>query len=262
MTRRNRGLSGRISGSVTHLEDGMRRFSRFVPIVLVASGVGGAAVSGADSPSTRTVVGGAQYKAGGGHRWLWGSDYRDLWTTPITLEMLDLNKEGGGLKPLFRVGGQQTKGLALRGADGKNYTFRGIYKDATELLEEDLRGTIVERVLEDQMAGQHPASEVIVRALSDGAGIPCPSWRLVVMPDDPSLGEFQKAFAGAIGAFAEYPSAVSDKNPGFRGVTEIIDHAEMYKRLEAGEGDRADDRALLKARLARIFLCDLGRHPH
>ncbi len=238
----------------------MRRFSRFLSIVLVASGVVVATVSGADSPSTRTVVAGAQYKAGGGHRWLWGSDYRDLWTTPITLEMLDLNKEAGGLKPLFRVGGQQTKGLAMRGADGKNYTFRGIYKDATELLEEDLRGTIVERVLEDQMAGQHPASEVIVRVLSDAAGIPCPSWRLVVMPDDPSLGEFQKAFAGAIGAFAEYPSAVSDKNPGFRGVTEIIDHAEMYKRLEAGEGDRADDRALLKARLADIFMGDWDRH--
>jgi hypothetical protein len=238
----------------------MRRFGRLVSMVLLGSGAAAAMASGADAPLTRTVVAGPQYKAGGGHRWLWGSDYRDLWTTPITLEVLDLRKEAGGLKPLFRVGGQQTKGLAMRGADGKNYTFRGIYKDATELLEEDLRGTIVERVLEDQMAGQHPASEVVVRVLSDAAGIPCPSWRLVVMPDDPSLGEFQKAFAGAIGAFAEYPSAVSDKNPGFRGVTEIIDHAEMYKRLEAGEGDRADDRALLKARLLDIFMGDWDRH--
>jgi hypothetical protein len=238
----------------------MRRLGRFVSIVLVASGAAVPTVSGADSATTRTVVAGQQYKAGGGHRWLWGSDYRDLWTTPITLEVLDLRKEAGGLKPLFRVGGQQTKGLALKGADGKNYTFRGIEKDATGLLEEDLRGTIVERVLEDQMAGQHPASEVIVRVISDAAGIPCPSWRFVVMPDDPALGEFQKAFAGAVGMFAEYPSAVSDKNPGFRGVTEIIDHAELYKRLEAGEGDRADDRALLKARLADIFMGDWDRH--
>src|SRR5260221_9622317 len=99
MTRRNRGLSGRISGSVTHLEDGMRRFSRFLSIVLVASGVVVATVSGADSPSTRTVVAGAQYKAGGCHRWLWGGDYRGLWATPITPERLRPHNEAGRPKP-------------------------------------------------------------------------------------------------------------------------------------------------------------------
>jgi hypothetical protein len=217
------------------------------------------AQAGAETP-TQTVVAGAQYKAGGTHRCLFGSDYRDLWTTPVTLEVLNLQTEAGGLSPVRRVGGQQTKGLAMKGKDGKNYTFRGIYKDASDLLDEDLRGTVVESILQDQMAAQHPASEVIVRVLSDAASVPCPSWRLVVMPDDPALGQFQKDFAGAIGAFAEYPSAVTDTNPGFRGVTAIIDHLELYRRLEAGEGDRADVRALLRARLLDIFMGDWDRH--
>jgi hypothetical protein len=232
--------------------------------VLAAAALVGVSSTGpaaSEEPArTRTVVAGPQYRRSGSHNFFFGEDYRRLWTTPIQVEVLDLQKEAGGLSPVRRVGGQQTKGLALKGADGRNYTFRGLEKDATELVEEELRGTIVERTLQDQMAAQHPASEAIARVILDAAGIPCPAWRLVVLPDDPALGEFQKALAGAVGFFAEYPSAVSATNPGFRGVTEIIDHLALYKRLQAGEGDRADVQALLKARLADIFMGDWDRH--
>jgi hypothetical protein len=212
-----------------------------------------------EPPHTRTVVAGPQFARSGLHAFLFGSDYRKLWTTPIQVEVLDLKAEAGGLTPVRRVGGQQTKGLALTGKDGRNYTFRGLDKDATELVEEELRGTIVERTVQDQMAAQHPASEAIARVLLDAAGVPCPAWRLVVLPDDPALGEFRQVFAGAVGMFAEYPSAVSDTNPGFRGATEIIDHATLYKKLEAGV-DQADAQALLRARLVDIFMGDWDRH--
>lgn len=212
------------------------------------------------SAETKTVVAGPQYARGGVHRMLFGADYRALWTTPATFEVLDLQREAGGLTPSFRVGGLQTKGLAFKGKDGRNYTFRGLEKDASELLDEELRGTIVDDLLADAQAAQHPASEVIARGLLDATGIPCPPWRLVVLPDDPALGQFQKDFAGAVGVFADYPSAVSDANPGFRGITEIVDHLELYERLQAGEGDRADVRAFLRARLMDILMGDWDRH--
>ena len=226
--------------------------------VLLLATVGGAVR--AAEPETRKVVAGPEYAASSPHRFFFGSDYRDLWTTPATVEVLDLQTEGGGLSPVRRVGGQQTKGLALKGRDGRNYTFRGIAKDATELLEEPLRGTVVERTLQDQMAAQHPASESIARVIAEAAGIPVPSWRLVVLPDSPALGEFQKDFAGALGMFAEYPSAKSDTNPGFHGITEIIDHKAMYAKLESGQGDAIDTQAFLRARLVDIFMGDWDRH--
>ena len=74
-------------------------------------------------PERRTVVAGT-YKANGFHRFFLGSDYRDTWATPVSVEVLDLASEAGGLTPARRVGGQQTKGLALTGADGRSYTFR------------------------------------------------------------------------------------------------------------------------------------------
>ena len=80
--------------------------------------------SSAGAPA-RTVVVGPEYRAGGFHRGLWGTDYRPLWTAPIPVEVLDLQHFAGGLKPVMRVGGQETKGLAMKGADGRDYTFRG-----------------------------------------------------------------------------------------------------------------------------------------
>ncbi len=233
-----------------------------IPGMALLAGLVASSLAAQDEPRTKTVVTGPQYKASGAHEWIFGRDYRELWLTPITVDVLDLQREAGGLTPGFRVGGKQTKGLALKGKDGRNYTFRGIDKDNSEAfdLQVELRGTIVEKLLDDQGAAQHPASEVVARGLLDAAGIPCPPWRLVVLPDDAALGEFRKDFAGAVGYFAEYPSAVSATNPGFLGITEIIDHLELYKRLEAGTGDRVDTRALLRARLVDIVMGDWDRH--
>ena len=209
---------------------------------------------------TRGVVAGEQYEAGGIHRFLWGSDYRKLWTTPVMVEVLDLQKEAGGLSPVRRVGGAQTKGLALRGADGGAYTFRGLDKDASDLLEEDLKGTIVERLLNDQMAAQHPGSELVARGLLEAAGVPVPAWRLVVLPDDPALGDFRKDFAGSLGMFAGYPLPKSDRQPGYMGATEIVDHLTFYKRLASSPQEKADIEAFLRARLMDMVMSDWDRH--
>src|SRR5262245_46411052 len=85
-----------------------------------------AAIPAHAADHTQEVVPGARFKAGGFHDWVLGKDYRALWAAPVVLEVLDLQTEGGGLSPVRRVGGQETKGLALKGKDGRNYTFRGL----------------------------------------------------------------------------------------------------------------------------------------
>ncbi len=223
--------------------------------------LGGGLVA-ADTPERRTVVAG-RYPAGGFHRFMLGSDYRDTWATPVAVEVLDLASEAGGLTPAARVGGQQTKGLALTGADGRSYTFRGLEKDASHLLDTldaDLRDSVLAKILNDQMAAQHPASELVARGILEAAGVPVPNWRLVLLPDDPVLGKFRQEFAGAIGVFAVYPQAAKGAVPGFMDATEIIDHKELYQRLEAGEGDAADTQALLRARLVDLLMGDWDRH--
>jgi hypothetical protein len=48
--------------------------------------------------------------------------------------------------------------------------------------------------------------------------------------------------------------------PGSLGATEIVDHLELYNRLEAGEGAAVDAAALLRARLTDLFMGDWDRH--
>ncbi len=211
-------------------------------------------------PKTRTAVAGEQYGAGGIKRFLVGSDYRNLWTMPTEVEVLDMASYAGGLAPVMRVGGQQSLGLALKGADGRDYTFRAVDKDPSSILPEDLQDTVVDEFVQDQIASSHPAGALIAEGLSRAAGVPVVETHLVVLGDDPALGEFRQTFAGTLGTISVYPQPVSETNPGFEGATEILDHLELYARLRAGPSDRVDDRAYLRARLFDVFIGDWDRH--
>ena len=209
---------------------------------------------------TVVVAAGTHYKAGGLHRLFLGDDYRDLWTMPIRVEVLDLRTYAGGLKPAFRVGGQETKGLALKGADGRDYTFRGIDKDPSGVLPPDLQGTIAERIVQDQIASAQPAAPVIVAPLLEAAGVLHVTPRIVVMPDDPTLGEFRPVFAGLLGFIEEYPQPATRDRAGFGGAAEIVNGTDMLKRLREGPATRLDARAFLRARLMDMFMGDWDRH--
>ena len=55
------------------------------------------------TPRRQTVVAGAKYRAGGFTRFWLGADYRKVWATPVSVEVLDLQKEAGGLSPVRRA---------------------------------------------------------------------------------------------------------------------------------------------------------------
>ncbi len=209
---------------------------------------------------TEEIAAGERYRAGGLHQFLFGKDYRRLWIEPIEVEILDMSNEAGGLSPVMAVGGHQTLGLALKGKDGRAYTFRGIDKDPTATLPPELEGTIADRVVQDQISSSHPAAPLVAEALMEAAGVLFTKVRFVMMPDDPALGEFRSEFAGVLGTFQEYPTAVSETSPGFAGATEILSHLELWERLKTSPDDRVDSRALLRARLLDIFIGDWDRH--
>lgn len=223
-----------------------------------AQGTGDAPDPSAAS-ATRTVVAGERYRAGAFHRFFLGDDYRTLWATPIDVPVLDVRTYAGGLTPVRRVGGQQTLGLAMKGADGRAYTFRGLDKDPSDILPPEYHDTFVDDIVQDQIASSFPGGSVIVPPFADAAGVLHATPMLVVMPDDPLLGEFRPAFKGVVGTIEEYPSAGDDGTAGTFGATEIITGAEMWKRMDE-QADRPDARAFLKARLLDMLLGDWDRH--
>ena len=232
-----------------------------IGLALVSSATALAQGAAPAEPERRTVTVG-HYAAGWLKRGLVGTGYRDVWMTPVSVEVLDFKNEAGGLRPVRRVGGQQTRVLALEGRDGRSYTFRGLVKDTSHLLDffdPQLQQSVVVKLLDDLMSAQHPAGELVTSGILDAAEVPSPRWRLVVLPDVPALAEFGAEFAGAVGVFGEFPQPAKGSQPGFMGAAEIIDHLEFYKRLEAGDA-AADTRGLLRARLVDVLIGDWDRH--
>ena len=213
------------------------------------------ATSSATESQTRTVVAGKEFGRGGKWRYWFGDGYRKAWTTPVELPVLDLATEAGGLTPLVQVGGFQTEGLAMKGADGRGYTFRKLEKHPERVLPKEWQDSELRAIAIDQTAAAHPAATAIIGSLAQSVGIPFYGSRLAVMPDDPALGKFREVFGGTVGTFDEYIT------PGYEGITEIVSSFDLWQKWrEGGPQNRVDSRAFLKARLFDLVVGNWDRH--
>jgi hypothetical protein len=209
--------------------------------------------------ATTTTTPGAQYSAGRVHRALLGGGYRDLWQTPISVEVLDLGGFAGGLTPTRTGGDFSTRALRFRGGDGREYVFRSLDKDATQGLHADLRNTLADRVVQDQVSVVPPTGVLVASALQQAAGVLHAPPRLVVLPDDARLGQFRAEFAGMLGTLEERPGD-ADEGPAFAGAARVSSSETLVERLREGPEHRVDSRAYLTARLLDLVMGDWDRH--
>lgn len=206
-----------------------------------------------------TVIAGIDYQAGSFQRKLLGDNYRDEWTTSIRVPVLDLKNFAGGLSPTKIGGGLQTKSLRFVAPDSSEWVFRSVHK-GSNVLSKEWDHTLVKAIVVDYGSASHPVSNIPAAVLLDKAMLLHPSPRLAIMPDDPSLGEFRKEFAGMLGTIEEYPR-VPKSGVAFAGAKEIIDGDELLEKINKDPSNQIDARALLTARLMDYFLGDNDRHP-
>jgi len=208
---------------------------------------------------TVTVVPGARYAAGRLRRFFLGAHYRDLWTTPLRVPVLDLAAFAGGLTPAKRGGGMQTKSLRLLGRDGREYAFRSLDKDPSKTLPPELRETFARDLVQDQISSSHPAAPLVAARLAESAGVLHVEPRLVVLPDDPALGEFRAEFGGMLGYLEERPD-VTEEGGAFAGASKVIGTERLLERLRDDPREEVDARAFLRARLLDLLIGDWDRH--
>ncbi|HEX5819071.1 MAG TPA: hypothetical protein VFY20_09340, partial [Gemmatimonadales bacterium] len=206
-----------------------------------------------------TIAAGPQYRAGRLHRLLLGAHWRALWTAPVTVPVLDLETFDGGVTPVQRGGGLQTRSLRLRSASGREWTVRSVDKDPSTILPASLRETVLDRIVEDQTSAGHPFAALVVPPLLDAAGVLHVEPQLVRMPEDAALGEFRD-FAGMLGVIEERPDEGRDGEAGFAGASEIVGTDKMLERIEERAGHAVDAPAYLRARLMDLLLGDWDRH--
>src|SRR5258706_6490221 len=211
-------------------------------------------------PETVQVIPGARYEAGWLHRFFLGAHWRDLWTTEIEAEVLNLDRFADGLTPYERGGGRETQSLRFKGADGKEYKFRSIDKDPTLALTPELRQSVAADFVQDQISSANPFAALVVTPMLNAVGVLNAGVRAVVLPNVSGLGEFRKEFGGMFGTIEENPTAEHDKDASFAGSKRIIGTYDLYRRLEEDNDEQVDSREFLKARLMDIYVGDWDRH--
>ncbi len=207
------------------------------------------------SQQTKTIVPGKHYEAGWLHELFFGAHWRDLWTTPVKVDVVDLNTYGGGLTPLKRGGGLQTLSLRFKGGDGKEYKFRSLDKDPKKVLPKDLQESIGAVIVQDQISSSNPYAGFVVNEILKGAGVYHSEYQLVVLPNDDKLGEFKKVFGGLLGIMEIVP-----QEEMFEGADKIISTVKLFDRLNKEFDEEVDAKEYLKARLMDIFFGDWDRH--
>jgi hypothetical protein len=215
----------------------------------------------AEAPTRLTVVAGRHYQAGWLHRLFLGAHYRDLWTMPVEVEVLDLSRFAGGLTPTGCGGQRQTKSLRFLGKNGRQYVFRPVEKDPSLALPPDLRATFARNVVQDQISSAHPGGPLVVAPLLDTAGVLHAVPHMTLLPDDARLKLFDCVRPGfLLGMIEERPTEPPDNETAFAGAADVVGTKKLFEHLEHDARHRVDSRAFLAARLMDVLIGDWDRH--
>ena len=193
----------------------------------------------------------SKLKGTGFTRFLLGKNYREEWTTPLRLHVLDMGTELGGLKPEKQGGGKQTKSLKVVDSSGKEWSLRSVRKYPEAAIPADLRQTFVKDIVAEGVSASYPYGALSMGPLSKAAGVPYLRDRLAYIPDDPRLQRFRADFKNMV-------VLMEEKEPV--GVKKTDNTDELVVKLENDNDNHVDQKAVLKARLLDMFVMDFDRH--
>ena len=145
----------------------------------------------AQTTQSSTAAGTKPFSESGGRKFWMGSNYRKEWNTRVTVPVINLATEYGGLTPEKKGGGKQTRSLRLEDKNGREYSLRSVQKFITaQTLPGDLESEAAADLVSDGVSASYPYANLSISVLSDAAGVPHGENRLVYVGDDPALGEY------------------------------------------------------------------------
>jgi hypothetical protein len=207
-----------------------------------------------------TIIPGEHYAASGFYEFWFGKHWRNVWTTPVKVEILNLESFAGGLTPIRKGGGMQTKSLQFKGNDGKIWKFRSVEKDPSKVLPDDLRESIAEDIIKDQISSANPYAPLVVSPILNALEILEAEPKLIYLPDDDKLGEYKEDFGGILGYIEEHPSEGEEDEPGFENAIDVKGTYKLFDYLAKKRNQQIDSEEFLKARLMDMLLGDWDRH--
>ncbi len=200
---------------------------------------------------------------------LWGERYRKYYATPVKAKTVDLDTLYGGLKPVRKGGGHQSKSLRLEAKDGRQYVMRALKKSAELYLQAlafkneyvigEFENTKTEEILADFYTGSHPYAPFTVGELSDAAKLFHTNPKLYYIPKQKALEDFNTDFGDELYMIEEHVSEGHDI-PSFGYAEKIESTDKLFEKLRKDEAYKLDADSYVRARFFDMLIGDWDRH--
>ena len=204
------------------------------------------------------------------YKFLWGERFRKYYGTKILAKNVQLDTLFGGLTPIRKGGGHQSKSLRLQDAQGREYVMRALRKSAVQYLQAvafkeqfiagQFESTYSETLLLDIFTGAHPYTPFAVAELAEAIHVYHTKPHLVYVPKQAALKEFNEEFGDALYMIEERVSSGHGDKPNFGYSNTIISTPDLLKELRKNEKSKVDERSYIRARLFDMLIGDWDRH--
>jgi hypothetical protein len=186
-------------------------------------------------------------------KYVLGENYRQEWSVPVNMKVFKLNAEKGGFTIVSLGGSKQTRSLKLvNKKTGKEWSLRAVDKLPTGALPPEFRGTIAQDLVMEFNSAAHPYAPLVIPDLAKPLDIITARPELFFVPDDPAFGFYQPYFANRV-------CMLEERDPSVDG-TDTKSTAKVFNKLVEEADHRADQFAVLRARLLDIIIGDFDRH--
>lgn len=206
----------------------------------------------------------------GTHKWLWGERFRKYYSTKVNAPTVSLDTLFGGLTPVRRGGGNQSKSLRLEDKNGTQYVMRALRKQALQYLqavvfkdqyiEGQFNDTSIEALILDVFTGAHPYAPFVVGDLADAVGVYHTNPVLYYVPKQASLAEYNDNYGDELYMIEEHTSEGHSDKASFGYQDELLSTIEMMKKIHKDEDIVVDEASYIKARLFDMLIGDWDRH--
>ncbi|MEP0133698.1 MAG: metallophosphoesterase [Eudoraea sp.] len=203
-------------------------------------------------------------------KWLWGERYRKLYSTELTVPVVNLDTLFGGLSPVRKGGGHQSSSLRFTNKEGQEYIMRAMKKDALlyiqavgfkdQYVKSEFEDTKTEELVLDVFTGDHPYTQFIIGDLADAVGIFHTNPKLYYVPKQNAIGRFNDDFGDALYAIEERTADGHGDKASFGYANEMISTLDMLEKLKKNEDHKIDETTYVRARLFDMLIGDWDRH--
>jgi hypothetical protein len=209
---------------------------------------------------TTTVIAGEKYAAGRLRRLFFGDHYRDTWTAKVEVPYLNIDTAFGGLTPIKKGGGSETKSLKFRAGNGRRYVFRSVNKDPIKTLNYDLQKTGVVNLVRDQTSNQNPYGALATDKLLNELNILHAHPKLYILPPHEKLGAFINDFGHMLGMLEQFPANPDSGEKPFADADEIVKSHKLFRKMYQSHDNMVAVKEFALARIFDILVGDWGRH--